>query len=106
MDPLIVDHPIRDRQESFTVGNGQLTAMHWPGHTPGSVVYVTRIAELKVLFGQDVHGPLHADFHSDREQYAQSLRLLLSLKADVLCEGHFGVFFGQENIERFIRSFL
>ncbi len=37
---------------------------------------------------------------------AQFLELLISLKADILCEGHFGVYQGKNQVEDFIRSFL
>ena len=61
---------------------------------------------LKVLFGQDVHGPLDTSLLSDRKDYLNSLHLLLSLEADILCEGHFGVYHGKEDVRKFIRSFL
>jgi hypothetical protein len=32
--------------------------------------------------------------------------MLLQLKADILLEGHFGVFRGKSAVERFIRSYL
>ncbi len=36
----------------------------------------------------------------------KSLKLLISLEADILCEGHFGVYRGKEEVKKFIRSFL
>ncbi len=81
-------------------------AMHTPGHSPGSVVYLVESQGLKVLFGQDVHGPLDETLLSNREDYMRSLNLLLSLEADVLCEGHFGIYEGKEKIKDFIWSFL
>jgi glyoxylase-like metal-dependent hydrolase (beta-lactamase superfamily II) len=80
--------------------------MHIPGHSPGSMVYVTESEGKKVLFGQDVHGPLDASLLSNREDYLESLRFLLSLGADILCEGHYGVFRGKEEVADFIESFL
>jgi hypothetical protein len=59
-----------------------------------------------VLFGQDVHGPLHPSLLSDRSQYSDSLKFLLSLESDILCEGHFGVYKGRENVQNFIRQYL
>jgi hypothetical protein len=32
--------------------------------------------------------------------------LLLALKADVLCEGHFGIYRGKPAVAAFIRQFL
>jgi len=31
---------------------------------------------------------------------------MLSLDADILCEGHFGVYVGREKVRDFIESFL
>jgi glyoxylase-like metal-dependent hydrolase (beta-lactamase superfamily II) len=61
---------------------------------------------LLVLFGQDVHGPLNDALRSVREDYVRSLEFMLSLDADILCEGHFGVFHGKESVRDFIESFL
>jgi hypothetical protein len=30
----------------------------------------------------------------------------MGLKADILCEGHFGIYKGNDNINQFIKSFL
>jgi len=67
---------------------------------------VTESEGKKVLFGQDVHGPLDASLLSKREDYVESLKLLLSLKADILCEGHYGIFMDKEAVADFIESFL
>jgi len=70
------------------------------------VIYVTESEGLKVLFGQDVHGPLDPSLLSNRDDYHRSLKTLLSLQADVLCEGHYGVFRGKDEVAGFIESFL
>jgi glyoxylase-like metal-dependent hydrolase (beta-lactamase superfamily II) len=106
MNPLKIDHKIMNKEETFQVGEGKLTAYHCPGHSPGSVVYVAQIDSKRVLFGQDVHGPLEASFLSNREDYIHSLKFMMGLNADVLCEGHFGIYRGKENVNRFIQSFL
>jgi hypothetical protein len=31
---------------------------------------------------------------------------LLTLKADILCEGHFGIFQPREDVERYIKRYL
>jgi hypothetical protein len=59
-----------------------------------------------VLFGQDVHGPLHPALKSDRKKYTSSLEFLMSLDADILCEGHYGIFHGKDKVRKFIQSFL
>ena len=106
MDPLKIDHKIKGSEEIFQVGNGKVTAYHCPGHSPGSLVYVTQLDSHRVLFGQDVHGPLEPSFLSNRGHYAQSLRFMMELNADVLCEGHFGIYRGKKSVSRFIESYL
>ena len=106
MTPLAVDCRITGPEEAFPVGNGEITAYHCPGHSPGSVVYVTEMDSRRVLFGQDVHGPLDASFLSNRDDYARSLGFMAELKADILCEGHFGVIQGQQAVRSFILSHL
>ena len=106
MNPLKIDHKIKDTEETFQIGGGKLTAYHCPGHSPGSVVYFTQIDSKRVLFGQDVHGPLEASFLSNREKYIRSLKFMLGLDADILCEGHFGIYRDKEKVSRFIQSYL
>jgi len=60
----------------------------------------------RILFGQDLHGPIHPALDSDLGQWKMSLQKLLDLKADVLCEGHFGVYRPAAEVERYIRSYL
>ncbi len=104
--PFSVDLKLNRPRERLGLGDRFIEAIHAPGHSPGSVVYLAESCGSRVLFGQDVHGPLHPDLLSDRGRYQQSLALLLSLEADILCEGHFGVYFGRDEAAAFIRSFL
>ena len=106
MNPLSIDFKITEKKQTFQVGNGELTAHHCPGHSPGSLVYVARLENRQVLFGQDVHGPLDDSFLSDPDDYKRSLKFLTGLQADILCEGHFGVYQGKDEVVRFIRSYL
>ena len=70
------------------------------------MVYTTESDGLKILFAQDVHGPLHPDLLSDAALYRRSLKLLLALEADVLCEGHYGIYRGKPAVAALIRQFL
>jgi len=106
LDPLPIDHKISGDKESFQVGSCELQALHWPGHSPGSMVLLTEIAGRRILFGQDVHGPLHPALLSSRDDYINSLSMLQSLEADILCEGHFGIIRGKTTIRAFIQSFM
>jgi glyoxylase-like metal-dependent hydrolase (beta-lactamase superfamily II) len=106
MGCLPIDVKLVGEREDLELGGRNIEAIHVPGHSPGSLVYLTVSGGLKVLFGQDVHGPLDASLLSDRPAYVRSLNLLLSLEADILCEGHYGVFKGKEEVADFIESFL
>ena len=106
VQPLEMDHKIEGHKEIFELGNGVITAYHCPGHSPGSLVYTVKLENQKILFGQDVHGPLDPSLLSNHEDYKRSLEFMLGLEADILCEGHFGIYKGNDNINRFIKSFM
>lgn len=106
LEPLTVDIKLQGEQSTLAIGNGSVTAIHCPGHSPGSVVYMTEVDGQRVLFGQDVHGPIHPALLSDGKQYQESLKKLLDLDADLLLEGHFGIFRGREDVRDYIRSFM
>ena len=106
MLPLSIDLHITEDKQVFNLGNGQLTAYHCPGHSPGSLVLMTEIDNQKILFGQDIHGPLHDDLLSNRQQYQRSLKFIMSLNADILCEGHFGIYQGKNQVRQFIGGYL
>ena len=59
--PFPVEHKIFGDQEEIRLGTRVIQAIHTPGHSPGSMVYLTESEGMKVLFGQDVHGPIHPD---------------------------------------------
>jgi len=106
LEPLPIDHTIEAAKETFRLGSGSITAYHCPGHSPGSMVLVTEVKGKKILFGQDVHGPLHEDLLSSRRDYIKSLNFLISREADIHCEGHCGVLQGKQGVQKFIASFL
>jgi glyoxylase-like metal-dependent hydrolase (beta-lactamase superfamily II) len=105
-EPLAVDIKLQGEESTLPIGDGNVRAIHWPGHSPGSVVYTTRLDGRLVLFGQDVHGPIHPALLSDEQQYQASLAKLLALDADLLLEGHFGIFRTKEEVRELIRSFM
>jgi glyoxylase-like metal-dependent hydrolase (beta-lactamase superfamily II) len=106
LTPFLIDQKLSGENNTIHLSGREIAAIHTPGHSPGSVVYVTESDGKKVLFGQDVHGPLAPVLKSNRTDYLASLEKLISLEADILCEGHFGVYEGKEQITRFIRSFM
>lgn len=106
LTPFEIGHKLTRPEETIHLGGRPILALHTPGHSPGAVVYTVESDDQKVLFAHDVHGPLHPSFHSNRSDYRHSLKTLLDLEADILCEGHFGVYRGKEAVRRFIRSYL
>jgi glyoxylase-like metal-dependent hydrolase (beta-lactamase superfamily II) len=104
--PFTVDRRLSGAREEISLGGRSIRAIHIPGHSPGSVVYLTESEGQKVLFAQDVHGPLAPSLLSNRKDYLHSLRLLVSLEADILCEGHYGIYRGKKEAAKFISSFL
>ena len=101
--PCKVDVILRGNGGTVPCGRYDLKWMHIPGHTPGSIaVYLD--AGCRVLFGQDVHGPYFLK-GSNTEQAKISLQRLIDLEADILCEGHFGVYETKEEVKRYIEGY-
>lgn len=105
-NPVKVDDIIRKDEETRTVGDLELHFLHTPGHTPGSMVVYLDFGPKRVLFGQDIHGPFDPAFGSDLEKWRASMKKLLALRADILCEGHYGIYYGRANVEEFIQGHL
>ncbi len=99
---LPVDHPVDGDGEALGFAGGQLRLQHTPGHTPGSMVAWLESGGETLLFGQDIHGPFDDAFGSDIGRWRDSMETLLEAGADVLCEGHYGVFRGRDRVRTFI----
>ena len=107
LEKVRVDSIVTGSSENLEFKAGTLTLIHTPGHTPGSMVAVVETPDNhRVLFGQDIHGPFDPAFDSDIDAWRQSMRDLLALDADILCEGHFGIFKGEESVRDFIEEHL
>jgi len=104
--PTPVDRRLTGDHEILQFGDEELHSVHTPGHTPGSIsLYLDREGK-RILFGQDIHGPFLPSFRSDIEKWKISMKKLLALKADVLCEGHFGIFRSKGEVEKYIKRYL
>ena len=67
MEPLKIDIKVTGKKKAFTVGSLEvLFFYHAPGHSPGSAVLTLESDGKRVLFGQDVHGPLNDALRSVR----------------------------------------
>jgi len=106
LEPFRVDRKLAGSADDILLGGRKIEALHAPGHSPGSVVYLAESDGLKVMFAQDVHGPIEPSFLSNRKDYDKSLKMLLEIGADIICEGHYGVYRGKAEVARFIRQFV
>lgn len=104
-DPVKIDLVLEKEHETHTLGGKEFHFVHIPGHTPGSIAVYLDMEEGRVLFGQDIHGPFSDNWGSDIDQWAKSMETLLNLEADLLCEGHAGVFKGRK-VNEYIKSQL
>jgi glyoxylase-like metal-dependent hydrolase (beta-lactamase superfamily II) len=104
--PTPVDIRFRGDHEILQFDSQELHLMHTPGHTPGSMsIYLDRGGK-RVLFGQDIHGPFLPSFKSDVSLWRTSMEKLLALEADILCEGHFGIFQTKEQVKKYIQGYI
>jgi glyoxylase-like metal-dependent hydrolase (beta-lactamase superfamily II) len=104
--PTPVDYKLNEAREVVKFEKGEVLCLHTPGHTPGSIAVILDQGGKRVLFGQDIHGPFSDSFGSDLAAWKKSMEILLGLKADILCEGHFGIFQPEAEVEGFIRNYL
>lgn len=99
------------------VGDDEVTAASWYGSKLEPCSVDRKLAGSKeeirlgnriiwIVFAQDVHGPLHPSLLSNAADYQASLQRLIDLDADVLCEGHFGIYKGRRDIVGFVSSFM
>ncbi len=103
--PTSVDVQLDSPEETLMVGDQKIVCLHTPGHTPGSIcIYLERDGR-RILFGQDLHGPLLDEFGSNIEDYGRSTQKLLDLEADILCEGHFGIYKNKKDVRNYILSY-
>jgi glyoxylase-like metal-dependent hydrolase (beta-lactamase superfamily II) len=103
--PTPVDVKINSPEEILEIGGENLTCLHTPGHTPGSICIYLEKEGKRVLFAQDLHGPLLEEFDSNLGDWDRSTKKLLGLEADILCEGHFGIYDTREKVRDYILSY-
>ena len=93
-------------EESLQFGTHDVVCLHTPGHTPGSIsVYLDNDGK-RILFGQDIHGPFLAESGANMSHWEQSMKKLIALNADILCEGHFGVYRPASKVAEYIERYL
>ncbi|MHB8781558.1 MAG: MBL fold metallo-hydrolase [Candidatus Geothermincolia bacterium] len=104
--PTHVNDRLHGESGEFDAGGAVLHWLHTPGHTPGSISLWLDTGLYRILFAQDAHGPFNPAFGSDMDAWERSMRRLLALEADILCEGHFGVFRSAPDVRSYLESLL
>ncbi|BAF60868.1 Zn-dependent hydrolases [Pelotomaculum thermopropionicum SI] len=92
--------------EDLPVGDLKLHCLFTPGHTPGGVSLYLDVGGTRILFGQDIHGPFDPSWGADTDEWKKSMKKLLELKADILCEGHYGIYRPASRVKDYIESCL
>ncbi len=105
--PIKLEKRLKGNLEILKFGSYEFQCIHTPGHTPGSISILIEMKDFnkKILFGQDLHGPIIPGV-SNFSDYQKSLKKLLELKADILCEGHFGIFHSASEVEKYIKQYI
>ena len=104
--PCTVDVRLKETEHDLSFSKYTLKTLHIPGHTKGSIAVYMDIAGRRVLFGQDIHGPYDITWGGDPVQAVISLQKLKDLNADILCEGHFGVYQPANEVTQYIEDYL
>jgi glyoxylase-like metal-dependent hydrolase (beta-lactamase superfamily II) len=103
--PTPVDVKFNLPEEVLKIGEQKIVCLHTPGHTPGSIgIYLDKDGK-RILFGQDLHGPILEEFGSSLQDYGRSTKKLLDLDADILCEGHFGIYKTKKDVKDYILTY-
>ena len=103
--PIKLQRRITGNKTVLKFGFFEFQCIHTPGHTPGSLSILLEIDNTKILFGQDLHGPIIPGI-SNYDDYQNSLKMLLELEADILCEGHFGIYQPAAEVKGYIKRYI
>lgn len=104
--PCPVDVKLTEADETLQFAEKDLHVLHIPGHTPGSIAAYIDVEGKRILFGQDIHGPYIPEWGASLEDARNSLQKLIDLKADTLCEGHFGIYRPADTVKKYIKGYL
>lgn len=104
--PVDADIVLEGETGDIPVGDLVLRCPHTPGHTQGGISPYVDIEGTRILFGQDIHGPFDPSWGSDLKKWLDSMNLLTGLNADILCEGHFGVYRPASEVREYIQFYI
>jgi glyoxylase-like metal-dependent hydrolase (beta-lactamase superfamily II) len=105
-EPCEVDIKLQGEEQELVFGEQEFIALHIPGHTRGSIAIYADMGGKRVLFGQDIHGPYEAMWGGEPRKAIISLKKLIDLGADMLCEGHFGIYQPATEVKHYIEGYL
>jgi glyoxylase-like metal-dependent hydrolase (beta-lactamase superfamily II) len=100
--PFPIDVTMSGEEKRLTFAKQELVCIHTPGHTPGSISVYADVGEKRILFAQDLGAPLLEEFDCDPVAWRNSAEKLLALNADILCDGHTGVYQPRSKVRRYI----
>ena len=92
--------------EILKFGNIEFRCIHIPGHTPGSVAYLLELGGTRILFAGDLPGIAINYQEGNLESYQKSMKKLLNLDIDILCEGHEDLIQPAEKVLKFIKAYI
>ena len=102
--PLPIDLILSGEEQKLFISNQEVVCLHTPGHTPGSISVYMDVGDKRLLFAQDLGAPLLKAFDCDPLAWRRSAEKLLALNADILCDGHTGVYQPSESVKKYIES--
>jgi len=102
--PFPIDTLLSGAEGRLIIGGQELVWLHTPGHTPGSISLYLDVGKTRLLFAQDLGAPLLKEFDCDPAAWKRSAEKLLALNADILADGHSGVYQSKETVRRYIES--
>jgi len=104
--PMAIDMRLAGEEGLLTLGDQEIHWLHTPGHSAGSISVYIDAGGNRILFGQDIGAPLLSEFNCDPAAWFESMEKLLALEADVLCDGHSGIYQPKEEVRRYIEHFV
>lgn len=100
--PLMVDTKLIGEKGVIDIGKNKIFWLHTPGHTPGSISVFMDIDDRRILFPQDIAAPLLKEFDCDTAAWMESINKLLTLDADILCDGHSGAYGPKSPVKEYL----
>jgi glyoxylase-like metal-dependent hydrolase (beta-lactamase superfamily II) len=82
----------------------EIKCLHTPGHSPGATAYYVEIEGYRIIFAGDIGGSALEHSGGNIDDYNKSMRRLIEIAPDILCEGHEGPIRPNEKAEEFIRN--